>query len=165
MPKLSAGIIAYRQNTDGNPEVLLVHPGGPFYKNKDNGAWSIPKGEYMESEDALLAAKREFTEETGNILPEVEFIALTPVKIKSGKVVSAWAVKADFNEPLIQSNFFEMEWPPKSGKKQSFPEIDKAEWFTLKEAFHKINGGQTNLIEQLEIMLNNTGENNHQQGL
>lgn len=153
MPKLSAGIIAYRQNADGEFEVLLVHPGGPFYKSKDDGAWSIPKGEYVESEDGLLAAKREFTEETGNVLPLAEFIPLQPVKIKSGKVISAWAVKSDFTEPLKESNHFEIEWPPRSGKKQSFPEIDKAEWFTFKEAIHKINAGQINIIEQLERIL------------
>ncbi len=149
MPKLSAGIIAYRGNTNGDFEVLLVHPGGPFFKNKDDGAWSIPKGEYLEGENGLLAAKREFTEETGNVLPDYGFIQLQPVKIKSGKVITAWAIKADFAEPLIYSNNFEIEWPPRSGKKQSFPEIDKAEWFTLKEARHKINVGQTDLIEQL----------------
>lgn len=153
MPKLSAGIIVYRQNTYNQFEVLLVHPGGPFFKNKDDGAWSIPKGEYTEGEDALSAAKREFTEETGNILPSGEFIPLLPVKIKSGKVITVWAVKADFTKPLIYSNNFEIEWPPRSGKKQSFPEIDKAEWFTLKEAAHKINLGQTDLIKQLAILV------------
>jgi len=115
--------------------------------------WSIPKGEYSQGEDALLAAKREFTEETGNILPEGEFKPLQPVKIKSGKVITAWATNADFIQPFISSNFFEMEWPPKSGKKQSFPETDKAEWFTLKEAKLKINSGQMNLIEQFELIV------------
>ena len=153
MPKLSAGILVYRQNMNDEIEVLLVHPGGPYFKNKDDGAWSIPKGEYMEGEDALLAAKREFTEETGNSLPAGEFILLQPVKIKSGKVITAWAVKANFTEPLIYSNHFEIEWPPRSGKKQSFPEIDKAEWFTLKEARLKINMGQIDLIKQLAIIV------------
>lgn len=156
MLKLSAGIIAFRQNKDSKFEVLLVHPGGPFYKNKDEGVWSIPKGEYNEGEEALLAAIREFTEETGNTLPLEVFIPLAPVKIKSGKIVSAWAVNANFDEPFIQSNFFEMEWPPRSGKKQSFPEADKAAWFTLEEATHKINQGQINLVEQLEILLKKT---------
>ena len=156
MPKLSAGIMVYRQNTNDEIEVLLVHPGGPFFKNKDDGAWSIPKGEYMEGEDALLAAKREFTEETGNSLPAGEFILLQPVKIKSGKVITAWAVKANFTEPLIYSNNFEIEWPPRSGKKQSFPEIDKAEWFTLKEARHKIDMSQIDLLKQLAIILEQT---------
>ena len=156
MPKLSAGIMVYRQNTNAEIEVLLVHPGGPFFKNKDVGAWSIPKGEYMEGEDALLAAKREFTEETGNSLSAGDFIPLQAVKIKSGKVIAAWAVKANFTEPLIYSNNFEIEWPPRSGKKQSFPEIDKAEWFTLKEARHKINMGQIDLINQLAIIVGQT---------
>src|SRR3954463_14711999 len=115
MAKLSAGIVAYRTNTNGGIEVLLVHPGGPFFKNKDEGVWSIPKGEYLDGENPLLAAKREFEEETGNILPEEELIALAPVKIKSGKIISAWMVEANFAEDFICSNFFEMEWPPKSG--------------------------------------------------
>jgi predicted NUDIX family NTP pyrophosphohydrolase len=153
MSKLSAGIIAYRKNRENSPEVLLVHPGGPLFKNKDNGVWSVPKGEYTEGEDALLAAKREFTEETGNVLPEGEFKLLQPVKIKSGKIITAWATNADFIKPFISSNFFEMEWPPKSGKKQSYPETDKAEWFTLKEAKLKINPGQVNLLEQLELII------------
>ena len=153
MPKQSAGILAHRQNENGEFELLLVHPGGPFFKNKDEGAWSIPKGEYEEGDDGLSAAKREFTEETGNVLPDNEFVPLQPIKIKSGKVISAWAVEADFPEPLIESNYFEIEWPPRTGKKQYFPEIDKAEWFTLKEARYKINAGQVNIIEQLETML------------
>ena len=152
MPKLSAGIIAYRKNSSGDFEVLLVHPGGPLFKNKDASVWSIPKGEYATGEDALLAAKREFEEETGNVLPHNKFIELAPVKIKSGKVISAWAVEADFDEPFIRSNLFEMEWPPRSGKKQSFPETDKAEWFTLKEAAVKISAGQLNLLEQLHAI-------------
>lgn len=152
MPKLSAGILAHRQNTAGNIEILLVHPGGPFFKNKDEGVWSVPKGEYAEGEDPLLAAKREFEEETGNILAEGEFIQLIPVKIKSGKVISAWAVKANFDQPFVKSNYFEMEWPPRSGKKQSFLEVDKAEWFSLKEAAQKINAGQLGLLEQLETL-------------
>ena len=156
MPKQSAGIMAFRRNTDDEIEVLLVHPGGPFFKNKDHGAWSIPKGEYLEGEDALLAAKHEFTEETGNFLPVGEFIPLQPVKIKSGKVIAAWAVKVNFTEPLIYSNNFEIEWPPRSGKKQSFPEIDKAEWFTLKEATHEVSTDQIDLIKQLAIIVEQT---------
>ncbi len=152
MPKLSAGIIAYRKAAD-TWEVLLVHPGGPLFKNKDAGVWSIPKGEYEKGEDALAAAKREFEEETGNVLPDKEFIQLASVKIKSGKVILAWAVEANFDESFIRSNLFEMEWPPKSGKVQSFPETDKAEWFTLNEARHKISAGQSDLIEQLETIL------------
>lgn len=156
MPKLSAGIVAYRQNIDGELEILLVHPGGPFFKNKDGGSWSIPKGECVEGEDALSAARREFTEETGNVLPEAQFTALQPVKIKSGKVIASWAVKADFAKPLIHSNHFEIEWPPRSGKKQSFPEVDKAEWFTLREAVNKINPGQADFIKQLAVIVDQT---------
>lgn len=156
MAKLSAGILAYKINDQGKPEVLLVHPGGPFWKKKDEGVWSIPKGEYEEGEDALSAAKREFTEETGNELPDGNFIKLDPVKIKSGKIVSVWAIRAEFETLLIRSNTFEMEWPPKSGKKQVFPEVDKAEWFTIEEAAIKINSGQVKVIEQLIELLSKT---------
>ena len=149
MPKLSAGIMIYRRNNKDLLEILLVHPGGPFYANKNEGVWSIPKGEYEEGEDALAAAKREFTEETGNVLPETVFKALQPIKIKSGKIIAAWAAEANFNPCFIKSNSFEMEWPPKSGKIQFFPEVDKAEWFTADEARVKINKGQIPLIEQL----------------
>ncbi|GEO08489.1 NUDIX domain-containing protein [Segetibacter aerophilus] len=149
MSKLSAGILAYNVSPKGELKVLLVHPGGPFWKNKDEGAWSIPKGEYLEGEDALLAAKREFTEETGNVLPDSECIPLQPLKIKSGKVITAWATKAAFDLAFIKSNEFEMEWPPRSGKKQLFPEVDKAGWFTMDEARVKINAGQMTFLDQL----------------
>ena len=122
--KQSAGILLYR-SADPETEVLLVHPGGPFWKNKDAGAWTIPKGEFEESEDPLAAAIREFKEETGFTL-HGEFIALTPIQQKAGKIVYAWAIEGDIDATKVKSNFFEMEWPPKSGKKQSFPEIDKA---------------------------------------
>jgi predicted NUDIX family NTP pyrophosphohydrolase len=135
--------------------VLLVHPGGPFYKNKDNGAWSIPKGEYQQGEDALIAAKREFKEETGNVIPGDKFIQLEPIKIKSGKIISAWAVETNFDSCFIESNVFEMEWPPGTGKKQQFPEVDKAEWFTMEVAKLKINDGQKPLLQQLEILQGN----------
>jgi predicted NUDIX family NTP pyrophosphohydrolase len=150
MEKLSAGVVVYRINNEGKLQMLLVHPGGPFFKNKDEGAWSIPKGEYIEGEDPLEVAKREFTEETGNVLTTESFIPLTAVKIKSGKVISAWAVEAHFDNCFIKSNHFEMVWPPKSGKIQSFPEVDKAEWFTIDEAKKKINAGQVGFVEQLE---------------
>src|SRR4051794_16393217 len=156
MSKLSAGIVAYRTNANEEVEILLVHPGGPFFKNKDAGVWSIPKGEYLEGEDPLLAAKREFEEETGNVLPNKEFIPLPPVKIKSGKIISAWAVEANFAQHFICSNLFEMEWPPKSGKKQSFAEVDKAGWFTLQDAKAKINTGQIPFINELRAILNKT---------
>jgi predicted NUDIX family NTP pyrophosphohydrolase len=153
MNKLSAGLLVYNQSPQRELKVFLVHPGGPFFKNKNDGAWSLPKGEYEEGEDPLLAAKREFKEETGNEAPEGEFIPLGMVKIKSGKVISAWAIKAGLTMSFIESNHFEMEWPPKSGKKQSFAEVDKGEWFLITEAKIKINSGQLVFLEQLENVL------------
>ncbi len=152
MPKKSAGIVAYRFNKS-HLEVLLVHPGGPFYAKKDEGVWSIPKGEFEDGEDALSVAKKEFTEETGNIIINENFIELSPVKLKSGKIISAWAIEEDFEKCFISSNLFEMEWPPKSGKRQSFPETDKAEWFNLNEARIKIHPAQLPLLNQLETIL------------
>lgn len=149
--KLSAGLLLYRTTT-GQLEVLLVHPGGPFWKNKDLGAWSIPKGEYSEPEDALTAARREFKEETG-IDIDGNFLVLTPVKQKSGKVVHAFAIAADTDTSKIVSNTFPLEWPPKSGKTIDVPEIDKAEWFTLTEAKQKINAAQFQLLEELASIL------------
>ena len=145
MAKQSAGILLYRK-TSGGLQVFLVHPGGPFFKNKDAGAWSIPKGEFLDDEDALDAAKREFREETGQII-EGTFIKLAPVILKSGKIVHSWAVEGDIDHETIFSNTFEMEWPPKSGKKESFPEIDRAGWFDVDEARAKINGAQVALID------------------
>ena len=137
----------------GFPEVLLLHPGGPFFARKDAGAWSIPKGEFEDTEEALDAAKREFEEETGT-RPEGKFIPLAAVKLKSGKRIRAWAVQGDLDPATITSNTFEIEWPPRSGRKQAFPEIDKAAWFTLEEAKEKINAGQAGLINELAEMLN-----------
>ena len=154
MAKQSAGILLYRRKKD-LLEVLLVHPGGPFWAKKDQGAWSIPKGEY-EGEDALAAAKREFEEETG-IPIEGEILALGQQKQKGGKLVDAWAVEGDLDAERVRSNTFEMEWPPKSGKKQQFPEIDKAGWFPVATALEKINPGQAafihELIQKLDIEL------------
>ena len=147
MAKQSAGILLYRK-TGGGLQVFLVHPGGPYFKNKDLGAWSVPKGEFLDDEDALAAAKREFREETGQAI-EGNFISLEPVILKSGKIVHAWAVEGDIDHETITSNMFEMEWPPKSGKRQSFPEIDRAGWFDLDEAKLKINGTQARLIDSL----------------
>lgn len=147
MVKQSAGILLYRKNND-QLQVFLVHPGGPFFKNKDIGAWSIPKGEFLPDEDPLAAAKREFMEETGQPI-DGEFVPLEPVFLKSGKKVYAWAVEGDIDHEVIISNLFEMEWPPRSGKMQSFPEIDRAAWFTVEEAKEKINAGQVGLIESL----------------
>lgn len=152
MTKKSAGILLYRVKNN-LPQVLLAHPGGPFYTKKDLGAWTIPKGEFTEEEDPLEAAKREFKEETGMDVPDNEFIALSPIKQKSGKVVYAWMVKGDLDPTKIISNTFELEWPPKSGIKKQFPEIDKAEWFSIKEAKEKIIPAQTDLLDQLEKIL------------
>jgi predicted NUDIX family NTP pyrophosphohydrolase len=149
--KQSAGILVYRL-VKKKPEVFLVHPGGPFWKNKDAAAWSIPKGEFEDDEPALKAAQREFEEETG-IKPTGKFIELQPVKQKSGKTVYAWALEADIDPSTIKSNLFEMEWPPKSGKKASFPEIDRADWFDMATGKEKINAYQVPLLEQLEILL------------
>jgi predicted NUDIX family NTP pyrophosphohydrolase len=151
MPKKSAGILLYRFHNN-LPEILLVHPGGPFWAKKDAGAWSIPKGEFEENENPLDAAKREVEEETG-IKVSGKLIELTPVKQKSGKIIYAWAVQGDFDDAEIKSNTFEIEWPPKSGKKQSFPEVDKAGWFTMEEAKQKIVPGQAPLIEELRTKL------------
>jgi predicted NUDIX family NTP pyrophosphohydrolase len=147
MPNQSAGILLYRK-VNNNLQIFLVHPGGPFFKNKDLDSWSIPKGEFLEAEEPLAAAKREFEEETGQAISG-DFIALDPVRLKSGKKIYAWAVEGDINHETIFSNLFEMEWPPKSGKKQSFPEIDRAEWFEVNEAKLKINGTQAAFIEEL----------------
>ncbi|MEO8568468.1 MAG: NUDIX domain-containing protein [Ginsengibacter sp.] len=147
----SAGILLYRKISSEH-EVFIVHPGGPFWKNKEEGAWSIPKGEFDDNENSLDAAKREFFEETGISLTG-EFIELQPVKLKSGKKVYAWAIEKDIDSQNIISNNFEMEWPPRSGKFQSFPEIDKGEWLSIEEAKKKINEKQVSLLEQLQQIL------------
>lgn len=150
MPK-SAGLLPFRL-TSKSLEVLLAHPGGPFWKNKDLGAWSIVKGELDDHEDPLAAAKREWKEETGlNI--SGKFIPLQPIKQKSGKIVMAWAVESDIDPTHIKSNTFELEWPPKSGKKITIPEIDQLEWFTIKEAKVKINPAQVSLLEELVALV------------
>ena len=146
--KLSAGLLLFRLHK-ATPEFFLVHPGGPFWAKKDAGSWTIPKGEIEKDEDPLAAAIRECQEETG-IIAEGNFIELTPVKQKSGKLVYAWAIEANVDPGAITSNTFEMEWPPRSGIKKSFPEIDKAMWFNLSEASTKINSGQLPLIKELE---------------
>lgn len=148
MTKKSAGILLFRLKND-LPEVLLAHPGGPFWANKDDGSWTIPKGEFTEEEIPLEAAKREFKEETGMTVTG-KFIPLNPLKQKSGKIVYAWMVEGDLDSTKIISNTFELEWPPKSGIMKQFPEIDKAEWFNIEEAKEKINQGQLGFIKQLE---------------
>lgn len=147
MPKTSSGIILFRRH-NGRLEVLLIHPGGPFFKNKDTGAWSIPKGEIEPDEDLLAAAQREFEEELG-FKPTGPFHPLTPIKQKGGKTVHAWACEGDCDPATIRSNTFTMEWPPRSGKQVEFPEVDRAAWFTVKEAMEKINPAQVGLLDEL----------------
>ncbi len=148
----SAGLLAFRRVSGGGIEVLLVHPGGPFWKNKDAGAWSIPKGEFALDEGALPAARREFAEEMGFAI-DGEFTALSPVRQSGGKTVYAFAVEADFDASAATSNTFSIEWPPKSGRTVVFPEVDRAEWFTLEVAETKINVGQTDLLRQLRLLV------------
>jgi predicted NUDIX family NTP pyrophosphohydrolase len=148
MPRVSAGLLMYRLR-DGKLQVLLAHPGGPFFKNKGENAWTIPKGEVESGENLLETAKREFEEETG-ITPTGPFMALAPVKQKGGKIVHAWAFEADCDPSAIVSNTFTMEWPPKSGQQMEFPEIDRAEFFEVVPAMRKIKSGQEGLIEELE---------------
>jgi predicted NUDIX family NTP pyrophosphohydrolase len=147
----SAGILLHRRR-GGAIEVFLVHPGGPFWKNRDAGAWSIPKGEYAEGEDALDAAKREFAEETGFPLSGTT-LPLEPVRQRSGKLVHAWAVEGDCDAAAVRSNLFSMEWPPRSGRMAEFPEVDRAEWFPLEEARRRIHPAQAPLLDQLERLL------------
>ncbi|PTQ96876.1 putative NUDIX family NTP pyrophosphohydrolase [Mucilaginibacter yixingensis] len=151
MAKKSAGILLYRLKAN-EPEIFLVHPGGPFWRNKDEGAWSIPKGEFEDNEDALTAAKREFWEETGQNI-DGDFIELHPIKQKSGKLVYAWALNRDIDAASIKSNIFSIEWPPRSGRMADFPEVDKAEWFEIEIALKKINPAQIGLVEQLVGLL------------
>lgn len=148
MAKLSAGILLYRHR-DRELEVFLVHPGGPFWKNKDAGAWSLPKGEYEPGEDSLAAAKREFREETGFAAPEGEYFALGEAKQAGGKLVTAWGVEGDCRAEEIRSNTFALEWPPRSGRMQQFPEVDRAEWFSLANAKIKILSGQGEFLSRL----------------
>ena len=147
MPKQSAGILLYRLMGKG-PEVLLVHPGGPFWTKKDLGSWSVPKGEIAPGEDPIAAARREFHEETGQPVSG-EFIGLTPVKQKGGKIVYCYACEGNIDPAIIKSNIFEMEWPPRSGKKASFPEVDKAMWFDIHSAREKIIEAQRAFIDEL----------------
>jgi predicted NUDIX family NTP pyrophosphohydrolase len=151
MPKESAGILLYRQR-GGSTEVFLVHPGGPFWKKKDAGAWTIPKGEPNASEDKLAAAIREFAEETGTTLAG-DFRALPAIKQAGGKWVYAFAVAGDLDPATLVSNEFEMEWPPRSGQRACFPEVDRGAWFVLAEARNRINTGQAALLDALGKLL------------
>jgi predicted NUDIX family NTP pyrophosphohydrolase len=147
MPARSAGILMFRRRA-GDVEMLLVHPGGPYWAKKDLGAWSIPKGEYGEGEDALEAAFREFEEETGQC-PQGDPLALGELRQPSRKVVTAWALEGDFDTARLRSNEFEIEWPPRSGRRIRFPEVDRAAWFAPAEARRKILPGQREFIERL----------------
>ena len=152
MPKQSAGLLIYRRQHGGNLEVFLVHPGGPFWRKKDGGAWSIPKGEFAVGEDPLEVARREFHEETG-FLAEGRFIPLQPLKQPSGKTVHAWLLESDFDPEKLRSNTFLLEWPPKSGKMLEVPEVDRAEWFPLNAAHEKIVPGQRPFLVELERLV------------
>ena len=147
MPKQSAGLLVFRR-VNGALEVLLAHPGGPFWAKKDDGAWSIPKGEPDPGEDLLTAARREFFEET-SLRPEGDFIELRPIKQQGGKTVAAWAVECDLDTRTFRSNTFSLEWPPRSGKRIEVPEVDRLAWFEWPVAMQKILGGQKPLVAQL----------------
>jgi predicted NUDIX family NTP pyrophosphohydrolase len=166
MKKFSAGILIYRKN-EGLLEVLIAHHGDPFWAKKDNGAWSIIKGEYDESEEPFEAAKREFKEETSHNAPDGEYLELGEIKRKDGKTITCWAVEANFDPATFICDTFEMEWPPKSGKFQKFPENDRAEWFTLPAAIPKLNNGQeiflTRLAEKLNVVIDEPKAQKQQQ--
>jgi predicted NUDIX family NTP pyrophosphohydrolase len=149
---MSAGLLCYRTR-DGTVEVFLVHPGGPFWARKDDGAWSIPKGEHLDGEEPLTAARREFAEETGFDVPTGALIPLAPLKQPSGKVISAWAVEADFDAAGIVSATFTVEWPPRSGLMREFPEVDRAGWFDLVAAERKLTPGQRPFLIDLAARL------------
>ena len=153
MSKKSAGLLMFRRK-NAFIEVLLVHPGGPFWSKKDLGSWSLPKGEY-EDEDPLQVARREFEEETGYPVTG-DFLPLTPLRQSSGKIVSAWAVEGNCDAAGIKSNTFLLEWPPRSGRQQEFPEVDRADWFSLSLAREKILKGQAGFLDQLERLLSKT---------
>jgi len=142
----------YRRQDDGAPQVLLAHPGGPFWRGRDEGAWTLPKGEYETPEEPLAAARREFTEETG-FESAPPFVALGEIVQKSGKHITAWAFAGDCDPTQLRCNTFEIEWPPRSGRRQSYPEIDRAEWFGLDEARRKLIAAQRPLIDRLEKAL------------
>jgi predicted NUDIX family NTP pyrophosphohydrolase len=148
MPERSAGILLYRVD-DRGLEVLLVHPGGPFFARKDDGAWGIPKGLYEDDEEPLAAARREFAEELGSPCPGGRALDLGEIRQKNGKRVTAWALEGDLDADAITSNTFTIEWPPRSGRRQEFPEIDRAGWFTLDAARVKILAAQAPLLDRL----------------
>jgi predicted NUDIX family NTP pyrophosphohydrolase len=151
MARISAGLLMYRRR-EGALEVFLVHPGGPFWARKDAGAWSIPKGEIDPEEDHLAAARRELIEETG-LQAEGAFLPLSPIRQSGGKIVHAFALEGDCDPEAIRSNSFEIEWPPRSGQQKSFPEVDRAAWFSLDLARQKINPAQIALLDELQTLL------------
>ena len=152
MPKRSAGLILFRAAAK-ELQILLVHPGGPFWKNKDEGAWSIPKGEYDEGDDPLAVARREFEEELGAPPPEGTYVPLGELRQSGGKLVTAFAIEGDFDPAILNSNRFEIEWPPRSGKRASFPEVDRAEWFAILDARKKTLVSQLPFIDRLSKSL------------
>jgi predicted NUDIX family NTP pyrophosphohydrolase len=149
--KQSAGLLLYRRH-QGVWQVFLVHPGGPFWKAKDLGAWSIPKGEFEAGEDPLEAAKREFREETGLVI-EGDALVLAPIKQTGGKLIHAWAMEGDCDPGAIRSNTFSIEWPPRSGRVRQFPEVDRGEWFGLDDARERLTKGQRGFVDQLRALL------------
>lgn len=152
--KRSAGILLYR--LDG-PSVLVVHPGGPFFKNKDAGAWTLPKGEHEPDEEPQAAALREFAEETGMSLDDRELLPLGEVRMRSGKTITAWAVEGEFDADSLRSNTFEIEWPPRSGRRQTFPEVDRALWCDPDTAREKLNPAQAAFVDRLLEQLQDRG--------
>ena len=149
MPRHSAGILLHRTTADGTLEVLLAHTGGPLWAKKDDGAWSIPKGEYEADEQPLQTALREYAEEIGSPPPPAEPLPLGEVRQRNGKIVTAWAVAGDLDVATVRSNTFEMEWPPRSGRRQSFPEVDRAAWFAVDDARPRMIAGQAPLLDRL----------------
>ena len=147
MAKQSAGLLMYR-TTDAGVQVLLVHPGGPFFASKDDGAWTIPKGEIEPAEEPLACAIRELSEETGIAAPATSYTALGSVKQAGGKVIHAWAFEGDW-DGVLRSNTFELEWPPRSGRKRTYPEVDRAAFFSIAQARLKMNAAQVALIDRL----------------
>lgn len=148
----SAGLVVHRRSAGGVVEVLLVHPGGPFWARKDEGAWSIPKGEYADGEDPPEVARREFAEELGVEPPAGEWVPLGEVRQRGGKRVVAWAVEGDVTPRVEACNTFEMEWPPRSGRMRQFPEVDRAEWFDIEVARSKLHSGQVALLDELAAL-------------
>ena len=155
MGNVSAGLLMYRKRA-GILEVLLVHPGGPYWAKKDLGAWTIPKGECSGNEDLLACARREFEEETG-LVPAGSFIPLAAITQPSGKTVHAWAIEGDCDPAMLRSNTFAMEWPPRSGRRQEFPELDRAAWYRLDEARQRILKSQSQLLDEFERLLSRGG--------